>query len=349
MATKDELTLNQERQRVLGGSDIGSLYNLDWGCIRKLWYDKSGTKPDFPEKDIPEFERGHYLEPVVAKLYADKSGREVELAPRMVDRIFPYLVVHMDRIVRAPDRQIGNGYLEIKVVNFRTFKKFNTEGLHESYILQVQHGLGITNYSWGSYAILCPDPWQFKWFDVDMDLDIIERIRQSAKDFMGTIALPINPYDRLPMPDKRCFTCPWRHYCRKDELEAFNQAEVQDSDLLDMPELLPLAAERHELDGMLEDLQGMLTENTTKVKEAIEARATEVDGKRVYPIGAKGPGFKIIRIQPKGQKRWDSKALWALWDKSTPRLKELLGPYCNHGKEGKPPSASVRHYWTGDK
>ena len=41
--------------------------------------------------------------------------------------------------------------------------------------------------------------------------------------------------------------------------------------------------------------------------------------------------------------------LWALYEKGTDRLKEMLGPYCNFGKEGRPPKPHVRHYWTGDK
>ena len=86
--------------------------------------------------------------------------------------------------------------------------------------------------------------------------------------------------------------------------------------------------------------------------EAIETAATTTEtGDKVYPAGAKYPGGRSYRIQPAGSRKWDQKALWAMWDspQATQRLKELLGKFCNNGEKGKPPKASLRHYWTGDK
>lgn len=330
--------LHAERRGVLGGSDIGALYNLDWGCRRRLKYEKSGVTPDFPEKYRPEFERGHYIEPVIAQLYADKTRRKVDLAPRMQHPNYPHMIVHMDRIIHDPGK-VGPGYLEIKCVNWRTFKKFKDSGIHESYILQVQHGLAVTGYTWGSYAILCLDPWQFSYFDVDRDENLVQTLIDDEKAFMAGISGDKDE-QRLPMPDKRCFECTYRHTCQ----QVLGEYDKIEGDLLDMPALLPIAAERKELDVMKADIDEMIAENATKAMEAIESKV--VDGK--YPAGASGPGFKILRIQPKGSKKWDSKALWALWDKATPKLKEMLGPYCNDGKEGKPPKASLRYYWEGE-
>jgi hypothetical protein len=340
MTTQTEVNLLTERQGVLGGSDIGALYNLDWGCRRKLWYEKSGVTPDFPERDIPEFERGHYVEPVPAQLYADKTRRKVDIAPRMQHADYPYMVVHMDRIIHDPAKT-GPGYLEIKCVNWRTFKKFKDTGLHESYILQVQHGLAVTGYSWGSYAILCLDPWQFAYFDVERDEAICTKLFEDEKAFMDSLSSIDSIPECLQMPDKRCFNCQYRHTCQKS-IGDFEK--ISDSDLINMPELLPIAAERKELDVMQADITEMLTENSNKAMAAIEAAAK--DG--VIPAGVMGPGFKILRIQSKGSKKWDSKALWALWDKATPSLKAMLGPYCNEGKEGRPPKASLRYYWQGE-
>lgn len=337
MISQTELELKTERRGVLGGSDIGALWNLDYGCRRKLGYEKSGVKPDFAEVERPEFERGHYLEAVVARMYADKTMRRVKLAPVHVHPTKPYMVVHMDRIITAPEKE-GEGYLEIKVVNRRTFAKFLKEGLHESYILQLQHGLAVTGYTWGSFAVLCLDPWQFKWFDVERDQQIIDRLEAEEELFMSDVAEGlVSQYEKLPIKDRRCQTCCYRHSCQGIAIDSLIPLEERDLELIDLPSLLPLAAEINELKTIRDDTEAMIADNNALMMEAIGSAA-----------GAKYPGGRTIKIQRKGSRKWDSPALWALWDKATPRLKEMLKPYCNNGKEGKAPEPFLKHYWTGE-
>lgn len=345
--TQAELTLHQERRGVIGGSDVGAIFNLDWGCKRRLFYEKSGRAPDFPQADNPIFERGHYMEEVIARMYADKTGRPVKIAPRIAHPSRPWMVVHMDRIVTAPDKA-GDGYLEIKCVNRRTFQDFKRNGLKESYILQVQHGLAVTGYTWGSYAILCIDPWEFKWFDVERDNEIVERLYKAEAQFMSDVEHGAE-YVRLPPTDKRCATCLYRHSCQGDALRDAIPVSERDAELVEMPELLPIAAELHELETMKTDAEEMIAEAKEKLMAAIESHATPgPDGKLIYPVGVRYPGGRALRMQNKGSKKWDAKALWALYEKGTPRLRELLGPYCNNGKEGKPPTPYIRAFWTGE-
>lgn len=347
--TQSELQLHREREGVIGGSDTGALYDLDWGCKRRLWYEKSGIKPDFEETFNPNFERGKYMERVVAELYADKTQRKVTLSPRREHPIHKFMVVHMDREIESADK-IGPGYLEIKVVNFRTFSKFKKEGIHHSYILQVQHGLAVTGYRWGSYGILCLEPWDFKWFDVERDEELIQSLTEREIQFMSDVERKVE-YVRLDPKDKRCHVCPYRASCQGEALAGLTPHE--DGEIIERPELLPLAAELRELDQMYEEISGMYDEANASLETAIEALAeTKEDGTKVYPAGIKWPGLgHTRRSQPEGSRKWDQKALWALWDspKATDKLRELLGKYCNNGKKGKPPKASLRHYWTGEK
>jgi hypothetical protein len=350
MATQAEFTLHQERQGVIGGSDTGALYNLDWGCIRRLAYEKSGVKPDFEELWKPEFERGKYMEKVVAEIYADKTQRTVKLSPRKAHPERPYMVVHMDREIESPEKA-GPGYLEIKVVNFRTMRKFKKEGLHHSYILQVQHGLAVTDYQWGSYAILCLEPWEFKYFDVERDEEIVQALKDKEAQFMSDIEHKIE-YARLEATDKRCHVCPYRATCQAEALNGLVPQGETEGDIIERPELLPLAAELRELGIMFDDINALYDETSKQMQDAIEALATvKEDGKKTYPGGVRYPGGRTIRIQPDGSRKWDQKALWGLWDspKATPLLKQLLGKYCKDGKKGTPPKASIRSYWTGEK
>lgn len=347
MASQAELTLKTERRGVIGGSDVGSIFDLDWGCKRRLFYEKSGRAPDFPERDNPIFERGHYMEEVIARMYADKSGRPVRISPRVAHPARPWMVVHMDRIVTAPDKA-GDGYLEIKCVNRRTFAEFKKSGLKESYILQVQHGLAVTGYTWGSYAILCIDPWDFKWFDVEVDYDIVERLYIAEERFMQDVKNGAE-YVRLPATDKRCATCLYRHSCQGEALAGLIPPGDRDADLVDAPDLLPVAAELNELATMKADVEAMIEDAKGRMMEAINALAKPgPDGELIYPAGVRYPGGRTLRVQNKGSRKWDAKALWALYEKGTPRLKEMLGPYCNNGKEGKAPEPFIRTYWTGE-
>jgi len=346
-----ELQLHQERDGVIGGSDVGSLYDLDWGCKRRLWYEKSGIAPDFEETFNPVFERGKYMEKVVAEIYADKTQRTVRLSPRRAHPQYEFMVVHMDREIEDPAK-IGPGYLEIKVVNFRTMSKFKKEGLHGSYILQVQQGLAVTGYQWGSYGILCLEPWEFKWFDVQRDEEIIQALIEKEIQFMSDVRNKVE-YVRLDPKDKRCHTCLYRASCQGAALAGLVPQGEGDGEIIERPELLPLAAELKELDQMYEEIENMYKEANSRMEEAMESLAVvKEDGTKVYPGGIKWPGLgHTRRIQPQGSRKWDQKALWALWDSknATERLKQLLGKYCNNGKKGLPPKASLRHYWTGEK
>lgn len=350
MISQTEVTLHTERKGSIGGSDVGALWNLDFGCRRRLGYQVQGIIADFPKEDRPEFERGHYMEDVVARLFADKTRRPVSYDPagrRHPD--YPYMVVHMDRIIQDPKRQ-GSGYLEIKVVNYRTFKKFMKEGLKGSYILQGQHGLAVTSWEWGSYAVLCLEPWLFKWFDYERDQELIDKIIAEEKQFMSDLEHNVE-FARLPEKDRRCFSCEWRLSCKAAELANLIPPGERDAELIELPELLPLAAEINELKSMGKDIEAMIEELNSQAMTAINSHATLAeDGKTtIYPAGARYPGGRTLRLQNKGSKKWDDKALWALWNRAGENLKKLLGPYCNNGKEGKPPEPYLKHYWTGDK
>ena len=44
----DRAQFLQDRKQGVGGSDIASLFNIGWGCKRRLFYDKTNTPEDFP-------------------------------------------------------------------------------------------------------------------------------------------------------------------------------------------------------------------------------------------------------------------------------------------------------------
>jgi predicted phage-related endonuclease len=70
----------EQRRRYVGGSDSASLFPEDskYGCSTRLFFDKSGQKPDYPrtqrEEDI--LKRGNVWESIVANYFSETTGSE---------------------------------------------------------------------------------------------------------------------------------------------------------------------------------------------------------------------------------------------------------------------------------
>jgi hypothetical protein len=288
----------QERKRGLGGSDIGAIFNLDFGCARALAYDKINVPEDFPKHETAEMERGTLLEPVILKLYKMRSGRSaIEPSPKIAfHKSHRYMFVSMDAITEDP-LKAGEGYAEFKCVNRFVMKKFKKEGLRRSYILQMQHGLVVTGFTWGSFGILCLDPWEFAYFDVLADPELQAMLVQEEKyawDMMHNERLA----DQLPDEnDKRCQTCPWRRTCRGKEFSLAPASEGEQGEVVPTPELLPLVSEWVELDQISKAAE----EHIETIKEAMRGFIGDKYGISV-------PGARVL--MPKWEEeRWETKQL----------------------------------------
>jgi len=110
MTEEERMQWEEKRLQGIGCSDLGAIYNLDMGCRRKLFYEKTRAPKDFPKKDLPEFERGHLLEPVIIQLYGMRTKRQTKPDQRMIWHPNPeiMLFVHMDALTadnRMPDER----------------------------------------------------------------------------------------------------------------------------------------------------------------------------------------------------------------------------------------------------
>ena len=137
---------HEERLTGIGGSDCAAIFNLGYGCQRKLWYEKRKVKPDYPSLNTPELERGVYLEPVIAELYRKKASRPVHLKGLQRSLFHEWMIVHVDGETESPEHP-GPGYVEFKCINRRVMQQFKREGLRDQYILQLQHGIEVGGIS----------------------------------------------------------------------------------------------------------------------------------------------------------------------------------------------------------
>jgi len=177
----------KRRRTGLGGSDVGAIMGVDqYKDSLDVYMDKVSPPED---TDNPNMERGRMLEPVVSLLYELRTGRRLRTGKFRRNRNHPYLIGSPDRIINPIDRDSQEvsknspGVLEIKTANRFVLKKMQEEGLPKSYILQLQHYMGLCGTEWGAFAVLCADPWQFLTFTVEFDEELFLRVREVLERF----------------------------------------------------------------------------------------------------------------------------------------------------------------------
>ena len=298
-----EKELQAERSTGLGGSDIGAMYSLGYGCVRALMYEKRGTPVDYPKEETGPMERGKLLEPVAVELYRRRTGRSVDCGPAPIRRKdAPWMLVHPDGIItetcgRGPieatssatknlfdassPRPRGPGILETKVLGPWSFRRQKREGLSEEYILQLQHAMAVTGWTWGSFGILCLEPWDFLWFDINRDDELIARLIEDEAEFWSKVQN--GPWvEKLDPKDPRCGKCPWRRTCQGEILFEAPPADER----LELPRDESLLEKVRELDQrkqLVKEAEELEAEASEDLKAALGDRPGAImPGYRVY-------------------------------------------------------------------
>ena len=225
----------EKRRQFIGGSDSASLFPEDskYGCPTRLFFDKTGKAPDYPrtQREDQILRRGQIWENVVAFYFQETTGLKVRRMGTRVSKDFSFMGVNMDRQIigvttdelkqlwpnskeiQEMEGQCGPGYLECKTANEWMFKAMMTEGVHNDYILQVNHGLTVTDYRWGVFAVLEPASGDFATFPYVFKQNLAaEQIKRAAAFWAALDAGVIPP---PVVSDKRCKSCIYRRSCPK--------------------------------------------------------------------------------------------------------------------------------------
>ena len=236
MTPAERIAFLEERSTGLGGSDIASLLQpfltseVKYGCRRRLWYEKSGVDPDYPQDDTGPMQLGRILEPHIARWHEEATGDKLSHPDVIRHPAFPELLVHIDRIVEDADHS-EPGAAEIKALGPDMFWQTKRSGILADYLLQIQHGmLCTTGMEWKGKAF----PFGFEWgkFIVgnrayggkplawvqNRDADIHEAILAEGPAFWKTLKNEDAAPARLEPDDKRCGSCQWRRTCQGNAL-----------------------------------------------------------------------------------------------------------------------------------
>lgn len=268
------------RRTGIGGSDCASLFSIGYGCRKRLWLDKRGVTPDFPREESTLMRLGVALEPLFADIYSEQTGRTacVQEQP-FVSRDIPELRVNVDRVVyRVTTDETGTinypGVLEIKSVGRAVFYKNRREGIPEDYILQVQHGLLVTGFSFGAFAIGNRDNGDLVHWDVERDESICKEIATAAPIFWAQVQNGPIP-DALEPDDPRCGKCEYRVQCQGNAL-----IQIETGEMPQVQELAPLVEEYIQRQAIFAEAEALVEETKEELKTRLGDRQAVYAGER---------------------------------------------------------------------
>ena len=265
-----------ERKTGIGGSDAASLFSIGYGCERRLFYDKTGVAEDHPREETKAMSLGKLMEPWFAAEYAKEAGNEV-----VQDAVFvrypkqPELCVHIDGWVKNPSpskNRINSGVAEIKSCGRGAFYKYKREGLPDDYVLQLQHGMGVTGCTWGVFIVGCRDSGEILHWEVDFRPDVFDEIKAAAAHFWDMAVKRGYAPDRLEPDDKRCASCSYRTTCQGEHI-SLAAAGLTAKDGYEMDDsLLPLLIERAERSELRKQANDLFDETNEEIKARLGDR-----------------------------------------------------------------------------
>lgn len=190
------------RRKGVGSSDAPAILGLSrYSSPLSLYHEKRGV---VVEDDRGEEMRqiGLALEPVIAQLFAQETGRQVfEPAPNSVihSSVFPWMLASLDRWQVDPKRPVDDldgpeeitqrmrGVLELKNVSVYQASNWLDDGeIPLEYLVQVQHQLNVTGAEYASIAAIIGGT-AFKWADVPRDDELIGLIQEKEIEFWARV------------------------------------------------------------------------------------------------------------------------------------------------------------------
>ena len=169
------------RQKGIGGSDAGIIMGVNpYETIYELWLRKTNRLD--PKKSNAAMQRGVYLEPLVADMFAEHNpGAKVRRANQMLQKKeIPFMLANLDRQYKLADGT--KGILECKTTSSRNRKNW-LENPPEYYQCQVQHYLAVTGLQNAVIAVTIGEDLEYKQYDLPRDDAFISLLIEQEERF----------------------------------------------------------------------------------------------------------------------------------------------------------------------
>ena len=274
-----------ERKTGFGGSDASGLLNEGYGCARRLVYDKAFVPEDYPKDENLAMALGKILEPFFRDQYAAKTGRAVlEITGALRHQQYPFFLVHLDGAIHA-EAWRPPGALELKAFGDPMFRQMRREGLPIDYVLQLQWGMMVAGYTWGSFGIGSRSSGETKFWDAEQDHEIKYALEAKGLELWAKVldaragSNMVNAPAPLPPDDKRCVSCQWRIKCQGAALMPKLSKEETAA-----PEVFPLYKTYQQQSELVKEAEELLEETKQLIKDGMgERQAVRMpNGKPIY-------------------------------------------------------------------
>jgi predicted phage-related endonuclease len=170
---------------------VAAVFGIDpWKSRHTLWLEKTGRIPPSDETS-GHIERGNALEPIIQRIYRQKTGRRLlRGVRRLAHPSQAWRIGEVDAI--APGSDIGPRFrvVECKAPSLAVFRRIQREGLGFSWQLQGQHYLGLEPLGEGigrleviDYVVHCADSWETVILPMEPDPIIQEAIEEEEAAF----------------------------------------------------------------------------------------------------------------------------------------------------------------------
>jgi putative phage-type endonuclease len=177
------------RRQGIGGSDASVVCGINrWKSPIELWMEKTGQAPDH-EAGEPAY-WGQQLESLVKAEFVKRTGIEVIPVHQLLQcEDHSFMLANLDGMCEHPI--YGPCIFEAKTSSaYRTGEW--EDAIPDEYVLQVQHYMSVTGYK-GAYVAVLIGGNRFKWYFVERDDDLIEKLIQLESDFWQGVVDGIPP------------------------------------------------------------------------------------------------------------------------------------------------------------
>ncbi len=162
----------------VGGSDVAAIFGISpWTTPLELWMQKKGRMKAKPKPNPGQLAMGHFLEPIAAHFYAQRTGDTVVEDTHMYQHAdHPYALADFDRrLIRKVDGE--SGILECKSCTYHKAGDWADGALPLYYELQLRYYLAVADVNYGAFSTLWGN-------NPETDLATPELVRDQAKEDM---------------------------------------------------------------------------------------------------------------------------------------------------------------------
>jgi putative phage-type endonuclease len=177
-----------ERQYGIGSSDAPATVDLDPHRSRlERWAEKVGYVE--PQEETRWMRMGKLVEPVIALLYEEETGRKVRRRHQMLMHPeYPFIRASLDRVS-------GRRVVEIKKArDARAWGRSGSDDVPPHILIQVQHQLLVTGYPMADVAVLIAGD-ELRVYPIPADRTIQDRLLVKELAFWDCVLTMTPPTD----------------------------------------------------------------------------------------------------------------------------------------------------------